>query len=126
MLATVLAAFLVLAAADTQSTTACHLAMRDYDSGVAETTILQQVLARLDGDEVATPAGRIEALALFERQESVAKQLRAVVGAMRQTCRDVSGFDQVDAELRKFEPLLRTLETDSRQMRILLSGGRQA
>jgi len=127
MLSTLIATFLVLAAsAGDDAAATCQSALRNYDARMIAAANVQQALARMDEQHWTTPEGRVAKLFLFEHQERLAQELRTETVSVRAACREVTGFEQVDTELRKLEPVLRTIEIDSRQMKILLSGGRQA
>jgi hypothetical protein len=122
-----LMSLLVLVAfAQPPETVPCRRSLNVYERGLAEAAFLQGAFTALETRGLHAPESRVVAVALFDRQEQLARELQTSIAAVRRDCGSIEGFDKVDLELQRVEPLLRALESDSRHMKLRLGGGRDA
>lgn len=117
--------FLMLVSASSTVPGPCQVAARGYEAAIGQALMLNQILADFDTERLATPEGRVVARDLFQQHERVAREIRGIIGTMRKECRREKGFAEFDADLRRLEPTIEELERDSKQLQILLDGGRE-
>jgi hypothetical protein len=114
----------LIAVAEPQGIATCRQAMAAYESGLGQAAVLRSAFGALEDHGFESPENRVVAAALFDRQEQLARHLQVVLSDVRRECRVVDGFEQVDAALQQLEAHLRRVETDSRHMKLRLTGGR--